>query len=54
MTDAEIVRMYCRRDEDAIKATQEKYNAYLTAISYNILGNTEDSKECVNDTYLAA
>lgn len=54
MTDPEIVSLYWKRDESAIKHTQSKYNAYLTRISYNILANFEDCSEAVNDTYLAA
>lgn len=53
MTDPEIVSLYWKRDESAIKHTQSKYNAYLTRISYNILANLEDCSEAVNDTYLA-
>ena len=54
MDDNKIVELYLNRDERAIEATDEKYNAYLTKIAYNILANDEDSKESVNDTYLAA
>lgn len=54
MTDPEIVSLYWKRDESAIKHTQSKYNSYLTRISYNILANLEDCREAVNDTYLAA
>ena len=53
MTDPEIVSLYWKRDDSAIKHTQSKYNAYLTRISYNILTNLEDCSEAVNDTYLA-
>ena len=54
MKDAEIVALYWDRDESAIKQTQDKYGAYLSKIAYNILSDFEDSKECVNDTYLSA
>lgn len=54
MKDAEIVELYWERSEDAIQQTQQKYGAYLFKVSYNILGDFEDSRECVNDTYLAA
>ena len=54
MTDEIIVELYWNRDENAIKATEEKYDSYLTKIAYNILSDIEDSKESVNDTYLAA
>ena len=54
MDDSEIVELYWQRNEDAIDKTQEKYDHYLTKIAYNILANREDSRESVNDTYLAA
>lgn len=54
MDDCNIVRLYLNRDEGAIKETENKYGRYLTKIAYNILNDTEDSKESVNDTYLAA
>ena len=54
MKDAEIVALYWDRNEEAIQQTQQKYGAYLTKIAYNILSDFEDSKECVNDTYLKA
>ena len=54
MKDAEIVELYWQRDENAIRQTAEKYEAYLSKIAYNIVSDTEDSRECVNDTYLAA
>ena len=54
MKDQEIVGLYWDRNEDAIHQTQMKYGAYLAKVSYNILADFEDSKECVNDTYLAA
>ena len=54
MKDQEIVSLYWDRNEDAIHQTQMKYEAYLSKVAYNILADFEDSKECVNDTYLAA
>lgn len=54
MEDSEIVDLYWDRDETAIAHTQEKYDRYLTKIAWNILANAEDSRESVNDTYLAA
>lgn len=52
MEDHEIVQMYFDRDEKAIDATAKKYDFYCLSIAENILGNKEDAKECVNDTYL--
>lgn len=54
MQDERIVALYWERDEAALTATQEKYDRYLTKVAYNILADLEDSRESVNDTYLAA
>ena len=54
MLDTDIVELYWNRDESAITETQNKYERYLTKIAYNVLADFEDSKESVNDTYLAA
>lgn len=54
MDDAEIVRLYWDRNEQALDATADKYGSYCTAIAKNILGNQEDAEECVNDTYICA
>jgi RNA polymerase sigma-70 factor (ECF subfamily) len=52
--DCEIVELYWQRDESAIRETERKYSAYLSKIARNILGNTQDGEESVNDTYLRA
>ena len=54
MEDTEIVSLYWDRNEAAIRETETKYDRYLTKIAYNILADLEDSRESVNDTYLAA
>ncbi len=54
MLDEEIVELYWERNESAIGETQTKYGRYLNTIAYNILADTEDSEESVNDTYMAA
>ena len=54
MKDELIVDLYWDRNEDAIQQTQRKYGSYLSKVAYNILSDFEDSRECVNDTYLAA
>lgn len=54
MEDAQIVDLYWQRNEQAVAETQSKYDRYLTKIAYNILADAEDSRESVNDTYLAA
>lgn len=52
MTDNEIITLYFNRDEKAIYCTSEKYGGFCYKIAFNILGNYEDSQECVNDTYI--
>lgn len=52
MEDSKIIDMYMKRDELAIKETQEKYSGYCYQIAFRILRNPDDAKECENDTYL--
>lgn len=54
MEDQKILDLFFRRFQQAIAETDRKYGSYLYTISYNILSDREDSKECVNDTYLGA
>lgn len=54
MTDRQIVDLYWQRSERAIAETDIKYGRYCYAIAYNILANTQDSEECVNDTWMSA
>lgn len=54
MKDKQIVDLYWARSETAISETDKKYGRYFFYIAHNILLNEEDSKECVNDTYLKA
>jgi RNA polymerase sigma-70 factor (ECF subfamily) len=54
LSDEGIVEMYWRRDEEAIKATDEKYGKYLNSIAYNVLHDSIDCDQCLSDTYLSA
>lgn len=54
MDDNSIIQLYWDRNDQAIKATSEKYGRYCKAIARNILNNEEDAEECINDTYLNA
>lgn len=54
MEDCMIVDLYWKRDERAIEETDKKYNRYLYKIACNILNNSEDTNESINDTYFAA
>ncbi len=52
MDDLNIIELYFARNEQAIKETAKKYGKLCHRIAHNILGNDEDSDECVNDTYI--
>lgn len=52
LDDRTIIQHYWDRDERAITETDKKYGSYCHKIAENILENSEDAKECVNDTYL--
>ena len=54
MEDHEIINLYYDRAQQAITETSSKYNAYCMHIARAILGDEEDAKECVNDTWLKA
>lgn len=52
MDDSGIIQLYLERDEKAIRETDKKYGRLCFSVAINILGNEEDSEECVNDAYL--
>ena len=54
MSDENIIELYWLRDENAISETDFKYKKYLSVIIYNILKDSFDCEECLNDTYLGA
>ena len=54
MSDDQIVELYWHRDEQAIKETDIKYKMFLLSVAYNIVYDTCDSEECLNDTYIGA
>ena len=53
MCDSEIITMLWNREQKALSEIALKYGKLLFTISENILHCKEDSRECVNDTYLA-
>ena len=53
MDDEDIIALYWRRDENALRATSEKYGRLCCSIAGNILSDREDVSECVNDAYYA-
>ncbi len=54
MSDDEIVALYFARDESAVEATDAKYGRYLLSVARNILSDSAECAECVDDTYLGA
>lgn len=53
MDDQSIVELYLQRDENAIKESRNKYEAYCYRIAINILSVAEDVEECINDTWIS-
>jgi RNA polymerase sigma-70 factor (ECF subfamily) len=53
MEDHELLSLLWQRAERAIPALAERFGKGLFRISNNLLNNTRDAEECVNDTYLA-
>ena len=54
MDDKSIVDLYWARSENAIHETSIKYGKYCYAIAFNILNDSEDAAEMLNDTYMGA
>ena len=51
MEDLKIIELYWCRSETAIEATEEKYGAYCRSIANNILHDSAETDECVDDAY---
>lgn len=54
MQDEMIVELFWRRDETALRETENKYKSYLGKVAYNILADIEDAREAVNEALLRA
>lgn len=54
MEDAKIVELFLNRSEMAIQETKSKYHGYLHHLVYNILYDSCDTEEIVDDTYMGA
>ena len=54
MCDDEIISLYFRRDEQAIRESMDAYGSYCEKIAGNILRHKEDAEEAVADTWLHA
>ena len=53
MDDRRLIELFLERSEDAVGETAKKYGSYVRRICHNITGDTRDSEELENDTYLA-
>ena len=51
MDDKEIIDRFIERSESAINVISDKYSKYCRVIAVNILGDTEDAEEVLNDSY---
>jgi len=52
LDDSKIIELFYERSEQAIIELSKKYGSLLKKISKNILNNSLDVEECVNDAYL--
>lgn len=50
MEDKSIVELFRARSEEAISEASSKYSSYCRTVAYNILRNSSDTEECLNDT----
>ena len=54
MNDEQITELFFQRTETAIARAQEKYGKLCYSVAKNILPDTRDAEECVNDACLRA
>ena len=54
MEDGEIIDLYLKGDEEAVRRTDAKYRGLMFSVALNVLGDRLDAEECVNDALLAA
>ena len=52
IADEEIIELYFKRDEEAIRLTEARYGKLIFKVAYNILGDRQYAEQCENDTYL--
>lgn len=53
MEDHEILALLWQRSEGALDALAQRFGKELYRTAMNLLGNSRDAEECVNDTYMA-
>ena len=54
MDDSKIIDLFYARSEQAIMELSAKYGPVCNKVARNILNNSHDAEECVNDAYLGA
>ena len=54
VTDRKIVELFWERSQEGVEEVRQKYGSRLLRLADNLLGNSRDAEECVNDTLLAA
>lgn len=52
LDDRKIIELFFERSEQAIIELSKKYGSVCSKVAFNILNNTQDAEECVNDAYL--
>ena len=52
LTDAELLTLYLKRDQEAIAVTEKQFGGFCFRIAHNILGCREDAEECLNDALM--
>lgn len=52
MNDADIIDLFWSRSETAITELSNKYDRLARSVAMNILHDSQDTEECMNDSYL--
>ena len=52
VSDTYLTELFWERSDNAVRTADEKYHNVIFSVIFTILGNREDSEECVNDVYL--
>lgn len=51
ISDSYIIEMLFDRNEQALSVTDQKYGSLCRKVAYDIIGDYEEVKECVNNSY---
>jgi RNA polymerase sigma-70 factor (ECF subfamily) len=51
--DAEIIRLYQARSEQAVQETKRKYESLCMTVAFNMLDSREDAEECFDDALMS-